>query len=557
MIPRREAAVGVAIAAAGAIPAKIALLWTSQRPLDGDEAIVGLMATHIAQGKSHPLFFYGQSYDAGAGILAHLAAFIFSLVGISGLGLKLVALGIWLAVVLVATLAIRRCLNWKAATVTALLVLWAPSSVEWAMKARGGHVLAVLFVMVMLYLAQFPALVKAGCRTEGRARKGEASREAAGRFVQENEFLDQHHPGASRHSSSAEEGNFAVWGGAAIGAAGAAAIWCQPSVFPVAAVIALWISVESLSKRRFPGACAPLLGAAVISVLPLVIVRGATSSWSWQTLTGAPASRNPAMIFNAMVPGIFTPDLDGSIPPEPEWVRGIGYLWLIAAVAALIVLAAAVFRGTITPQLRRTAALLIAATCSAPLATLMVDSDYARPRHMLLFYPLACMAIAFAIEVSGQGKFAAAFLVLSGAAVHLAYIGPPVIHGAGEQEAALPADVVERAIADLDANRVRCVFSESPMLQWNLMFDSRERIAARWTAPKDRWQPYVERVNAAFAAGEPCALLMRNVPYHEPIPRLRSQFVNNPRQFIAFNDSYALLYNPPRQYIARYFPVER
>jgi hypothetical protein len=30
---------------------------------------------------------------------------------------------------------------------------------------------------------QFPALVKAGCR------------EAAGRFVQENEFLDQHHPG--------------------------------------------------------------------------------------------------------------------------------------------------------------------------------------------------------------------------------------------------------------------------------------------------------------------------------------------------------------------------
>ena len=44
-------------------------------------------------------------------------------------------------------------------------------------------------------IKQFPALVKAGCR------------EAAGRFVQENQFPDQHHPGASRHPSSAEEWN--------------------------------------------------------------------------------------------------------------------------------------------------------------------------------------------------------------------------------------------------------------------------------------------------------------------------------------------------------------
>jgi hypothetical protein len=41
-----------------------------------------------------------------------------------------------------------------------------------------------------------PALVKAG------------RREAAGRFVQENKFLDQHHPGASRHPASVEEGSF-------------------------------------------------------------------------------------------------------------------------------------------------------------------------------------------------------------------------------------------------------------------------------------------------------------------------------------------------------------
>ena len=45
--------------------------------------------------------------------------------------------------------------------------------------------------------SELPALVKAGCRV------------AAGRLVQENESLDQHHPGASRHPSSSEEGSSA------------------------------------------------------------------------------------------------------------------------------------------------------------------------------------------------------------------------------------------------------------------------------------------------------------------------------------------------------------
>jgi hypothetical protein len=517
MLPRPTAAprtglIAVTISAAAVIT-KIALLCTSQRALDGDEAILGLMATHISQGKSHPLFFYGQSYDAGAGILAHIAALIFSLVGISGLGLKAVALGVWLAAVLMATLAVRRCFGWTAASMAAALLFWAPSSVEWAMKARGGHVLAALFIMVMLYLAL------SDCQTLGR--------------------------------------------GAIIGVLGAAAIWCQPGVFPAAAVIAIWIGVESLTRRQFLGAGAPVLGAVVISILPLALARGSTSSWSWETLAAGHASRNLAVIFGSMVPGIFTPELDGVFPPAPRWINAIGFLWLLCAAAAMIALLIAIVRGTITGQVRRSAALLVAVTCAAPLATLMVDSDYARPRHMLVFYPLACMVVAAGIEVwrerlAGMAPvLISGVLVLSGVAVHCAYLGPRVIHGAGEQEAGLPAEIVDRAIADLDAHQVRCVFSESPMLQWNLMFDSRERIAARWTSPNDRWQPYVERVNAAFAAGQPCALLMRNVPYHEPIPQLRARFTGQPQQFTAFNDSYALLYNPPRQYIAEHFPVEK
>ncbi|MEZ5283502.1 MAG: hypothetical protein R2712_01585 [Vicinamibacterales bacterium] len=40
--------------------------------LDGDEAVIGLMARHVADGRALPLFFYGQNYglalfEAGAG----------------------------------------------------------------------------------------------------------------------------------------------------------------------------------------------------------------------------------------------------------------------------------------------------------------------------------------------------------------------------------------------------------------------------------------------------------------------------------------------------------
>jgi hypothetical protein len=30
--------------------------------LDGDEAILGLMAKHLAEGREAPIFFYGQAY---------------------------------------------------------------------------------------------------------------------------------------------------------------------------------------------------------------------------------------------------------------------------------------------------------------------------------------------------------------------------------------------------------------------------------------------------------------------------------------------------------------
>src|SRR2546426_10686088 len=106
-ISRKEAAC-ILVICVGAVLMKVALLLTSQRALDSDEAILGLMALHIKQGLSHPLFFYGQSYDAGAGVFAHAAALAFAAVGVSGMSLKVMALAVWLGMAVVAGDILRR-----------------------------------------------------------------------------------------------------------------------------------------------------------------------------------------------------------------------------------------------------------------------------------------------------------------------------------------------------------------------------------------------------------------------------------------------------------------
>src|SRR4029079_1186882 len=39
--------------------------WYEQLNFDSDQAIVGLMAKHLAEGRAFPLFFYGQHYMLG------------------------------------------------------------------------------------------------------------------------------------------------------------------------------------------------------------------------------------------------------------------------------------------------------------------------------------------------------------------------------------------------------------------------------------------------------------------------------------------------------------
>src|SRR5215475_9412732 len=68
--------------------ARFAILLTSQTHVHSDEAIIGLMAKHILEGRHFPFYMYGQPYNAGAAWEAYLAAIAFALLGVGVIPLK-------------------------------------------------------------------------------------------------------------------------------------------------------------------------------------------------------------------------------------------------------------------------------------------------------------------------------------------------------------------------------------------------------------------------------------------------------------------------------------
>ena len=73
-----------------------ALLLTSQASADGDEAVVGMMAKHMLEGREFPLVFYGQNYGGGATVEASIAALYFAVFGMSSITLKAAGLTIFM-----------------------------------------------------------------------------------------------------------------------------------------------------------------------------------------------------------------------------------------------------------------------------------------------------------------------------------------------------------------------------------------------------------------------------------------------------------------------------
>lgn len=118
--------------------------------IDSDEAIVGLMAKHIAEGRQWPIFYYGQPYMGS--LEPTLAAFVFKLLGVGVWELKAIPLIFSLLFIYLIYLLAEEVQGERAAKVASVLAALPPVAfMEWSLKARGGFVeLVVLGTLALL-----------------------------------------------------------------------------------------------------------------------------------------------------------------------------------------------------------------------------------------------------------------------------------------------------------------------------------------------------------------------------------------------------------------------
>lgn len=132
------------------------LIW-EQAAFDSDQAIFGLMAKHIAEGRAFPLFIYGDNYMLA--LQAWLAAPLFAVFGPSVALLKLpvVCVNIATGVLLVWILVRDAELSPPIALVTSLFfVLMPPAMSKLLTETGGGNPEPFLYVLVLWLLRRRP-----------------------------------------------------------------------------------------------------------------------------------------------------------------------------------------------------------------------------------------------------------------------------------------------------------------------------------------------------------------------------------------------------------------
>jgi 4-amino-4-deoxy-L-arabinose transferase-like glycosyltransferase len=135
---------------------RLAVLFSPLGEIDGDEAVVGLMARHIAFLGERPVFYWGQPYLGS--LEAFSAAPLFTLFDSSTIALKLVPTIYSLGFLLVTSLLARRLFGTAPALATAAYLAIPPSMwAVWSTKARGGYAellfLGACLLMVTLLLS--------------------------------------------------------------------------------------------------------------------------------------------------------------------------------------------------------------------------------------------------------------------------------------------------------------------------------------------------------------------------------------------------------------------
>ena len=146
---RRHFAFILILVATGIV--RFVILFVSQTHLTSDEAIIGLMAKHILEGRYFPFYFYGTSYNASCAWEAYLAVVPFAIAGVGVVALKTPTVLLSLVCLTLFYMTTTRLYSIRVATLSSFIFALWPGLMKWHFQPR-GYAFYFLFIPALIIL---------------------------------------------------------------------------------------------------------------------------------------------------------------------------------------------------------------------------------------------------------------------------------------------------------------------------------------------------------------------------------------------------------------------
>ncbi len=437
------------------------LLATARIPWNADQAVVSLMATHILDGRSHPLVFWGTNY--GGTIEPHLVAGAFALFGATPAVFRATMAVLYAAYLAGAGALVWRFFGRRAALAACAWLALPPFFLPYkGLTSDGLYEMVALLGLASLFLALLAD-----------------ERLAAGR------------PAA------------AVLG--ALGLAAGLGLWVTPLTLPTAGAAALWLYAGH--RRRLPGrgalawACGGLLGAAPWIVWNLRHGWASVKARELAPATGRGLVANVAGFLTDTLPvflGAARPNFSNN--PHASF-PGARVLVPLLVLALVLPAAAAARRDR---RLRLLFLLLVVLSAGAVTSGRLAASE---PRFLTAGYAAlaALLGVSFTRLEAGNARllFGAGLGALLASNVSGAFHARRHLEDTDDTQVTGPLAPV---MAELRARGITRVWTNY-WAAYRITFESGERIVAA-PIPREDGYRYAPIQDAVRAASDPAVVLL-------------------------------------------------
>lgn len=486
--------------AAASVILRLPQLLSRNLLLEGDECVLGLMGLHVAHGREFPFFFYGQQYGLSI-VEAPAAALSFLIAGVGPVPLKLAMLGVWIAGTCCYFLAFARPLGPARSFWITLLLVSMPAWAAASMKAWSGYLTAFSLTGVVLYLI---------------ARNN--NRRAAPWLM----------------------------AGALTGAIYFAHPLWLPGLLPIV-LFFLWSSRTGALWASYLGGILGVIAAGV--AVKAIWFAGTVPAWVGPTAGNPHLLASLPRVATQIYVGLTGSYYFGNAVPLGRVTATVAWIWLVAlALAAPL----QIVRLCTRRYLLWSHLLFVSALGTLVANWLLLDwrdARYVLPMHAPLAFMVGVELLDLAdrrrVAVNRRAVAIALMLALQTASM-TEFARYTFMWWTNPAGAPSESRTLRTVIGHLQSRGVTHAFAMNALLQWPIIFYSDEAVIARWKSGRERYQPYVARVNSALDRGERVAIV-GYAGYTYGLERI----VPDPQAIIDVDGKYFVYFDPDKEVLRR------